>query len=240
MMVAISAFRLNLSSTELMEFTYLTLERPYIYTLWGLPIISGICLLNVRSWSYFLFMAAQVTMAIGPLMISQYAPDTIRFESMMPIYFTQIISLFAIYKFVETQNRKSFFDPSLRWWERSERYHLPIPMSLKSHHLPSVLDTTVLNISSTGIFFINNSSKIHEFQKGEKFLANLSFQEVELSIPLRIVRKGQFEGYQGWGAEFSKKGIWNRIYILKLIKQIHLLRKSKLNYQKHKQYQKAS
>jgi hypothetical protein len=185
-------------------------------------------------------MASQIFMASGPFILKNYVPETLLLESIIPIYMTQLFCILAIIKFIAPVNRANFFDPSLRWWERSKRYHLPLPMSLKSGHIPSILDTTVLNISTTGIFFINNSAKTHEFQKGEKFLANLSFQDVELSIPVKIVRKGQFEDVQGWGAEFLSKGIWHRIYLLKLIKQVESLKKLKKDFHKTQPYKQVS
>ncbi|EQC51326.1 PilZ domain-containing protein [Bacteriovorax sp. DB6_IX] len=235
--LAIAALRLELDFEQTKNLVNLSISKKHILSFWGAPLISAFCLINVRAWSYFIFMGAQIFMFIGPHLLKNYAPEIIHMEAILPIYMTQAFCLFGIYKFTDIKNRSSFFDPSLRWWERSKRYHLPLPMSLKSHHIPSVLDTTVVNISTTGIFFINNSNRVHEFQKGEKFLANISFQDVELSIPIRIVRKGKFENFEGWGAQFSKQGLWHRIYLLKLIKQVESMKRAKIKFHKEEEDQ---
>lgn len=227
---AILYWKLDLTSSQFKDMADLTLEAPYVYTLWLLPILAGISLFSIRSWSYVTLMFSQFALFLGPIILKDYAPNIIRAEAASLIYITQFVSLISIIYFLKTKNRKTFFDPTIRWWERSERYHLPLPLSLKSQHLPTVLDATVLNISTSGIFFINNSTRTHEFQNGEKFLANISFQDIELSIPLTVVRKGLFENYPGWGANFDKRGFWSKLYILKLIKEIDKLKKEKAKF----------
>lgn len=232
--VLVTALHQELPLESAIQLFKISFNKPYLYTFWAIPIISGLSLLTMRLPSYFIFLSCQITLALGPLIWPSFIPDLIKDEAMATIYLGQIVSFITFIYFIVARDKKFFFDPALRWWERSERYHLPIPMSLKNDHFPNIIDTTILNISQTGIFFINTRKDTHEFKIGERFMANISFQEIELSLPIKIVRKGSFDGISGHGAVFVMAGLWSRIYIKRLINEIKEFRKEHTDYIENK------
>jgi hypothetical protein len=123
-----------------------------IFEFWFLMPIGGFALINIRKWSYWLFVAVQVYSIISFITYEEftwpYVNKTPDFSSLVLVGINVIIVIY----FAFPQVRKPFFDEKLRWWETAYRYTINKPFILKLLDGTIIPDSMIINISRTGCF----------------------------------------------------------------------------------------
>lgn len=167
-----------------------------LFKFWFMFPIAGLCLIWLRKWTYFLFLAIQIY-AIYDFIT--YEPYTFPYNSQEPFFFNYILvsfnAIIVIY-FLLPQTRKPFFDSAMRWWETKKRYQATIPCKILMPQ--GEIDCTILNISQTGAFIDCAES----LAMGESITLEFDHQGLSFSLVAEIVSEHQYDGHTGLGARF--------------------------------------
>jgi hypothetical protein len=121
------------------------LNRPGLEVFESLALmpIAGLAILRMRRWSYLVFCLAMLWSIAANLRHWQYASSNYSALSIATVYLFQLG--LAVY-FLLPAVRRTYFDPTVRWWESKPRYELKVPARLGEH------DGTILNVSEGGVF----------------------------------------------------------------------------------------
>ncbi len=168
--------------------------------------LAGVALFKIRRFSYVLLIMIQV---YGLLKIFSFEPYSWPYFTKEPILLILgfvVVNLFVLLYLLHPQNRKPFFDATIRWWESKTRYMVDFPCQCHSVTTEGEVgkesfDLKVLNISQSGAFI-----KGDQYKKGDQ--VQLSFQLLDKLYSLNgtVMSVHPFKDSMGMGIQFKTPG----------------------------------
>jgi hypothetical protein len=173
-----------------------------IFEAFALMPIAGMAIFRMKLWSYIVFFVAVFWSLASNLSRWNYATENHSPISFIVVYGLQIG--LAIY-FMIPSVRKTYLDPTVRWWEAKRRYLLNIPVTLLS--VEGAADMTeeqghLENISEGGALIIDDG---HHFKHESKIRLKFTVATVDIEIPGEIVycSKKKDSGASTYGVMFE-------------------------------------
>lgn len=212
----VAMLKLDLPLFWTIETFKLTFKSPYIFYYWLIPALICVSLIKMRKFSYPIFMVSQLLALILPMTSKKlFIPELLN-ESSITIYFLQFIAFINIALFIKKDFIALFLNHSLRPWEWAKRIKAQIPFSIKTKDTKHIIDAYTINISTSGILF-SLSDKTIKFSNDQKVLINLSYNDCEISLPMKIIRMIEKDGQICFGAKFNHRGIWQFYQLKRLV-----------------------
>lgn len=215
----VAMLKLDLPLHWTLETLKLTFKSPYILYYWLIPSMICLSLIKMRKYSYPIFMTSQLLALVLPITSKKlFIPELLN-ESSITIYFLQFVAFTNIALFIKKDFVALFLNHSLRPWEWAKRIKTEIPFSIKSKESKHIIDAYTLNISTSGILFYGVNPSI-KFQPEQKLLINLSYNDCEISLPIKVIRIIQKDGLSCYGAKFNHRGIWQFYQLKRLVAHV--------------------
>jgi hypothetical protein len=128
--------------------TVRVLLSPFFWILSFLAALSGYGLWEMRRWSWYLFLIANVlAIYANAVVVSNYGESN---HKVIAYIFSVAVILGVIYR-VSKEVRVPYFLPKIRWWESNPRYKLVAPVALERSS-GGALEGEILDLSMTGCF----------------------------------------------------------------------------------------
>ena len=149
-----------------------------LFEFWVLFPLSGIMLLNIRKWPYFIFLALQayaVYMHITYMEFTwPYSADFPHFSSLILLVF----SLAVIVYFLIPAVRRPYFNPHLRHWENGPGFSIDIPCIVVNKRTDEFMMSTLKTISQ----YKARVSLPARVTSGDSVLVNFTFYSFNFSL----------------------------------------------------------
>ena len=116
--------------TSPFQVLYWLFQRPAleIFEFFCLMPIAGIAIYQVKKWSYAVFAIAMLWSFWTKISHWDYAMSNVNASMLFGVYFLQFgIALY----FVLPSVRRTYFDPTVRWWETLPRYLIMAPAKIQ-------------------------------------------------------------------------------------------------------------
>jgi hypothetical protein len=114
-------------------------------TLFLMP-IAGFAIYQMKRWGYFVFFAAMTWGLISNLLALRHSASPYSLGVVLLLF--AIPMLLAVY-FLLPAVRRTYFDPSVRWWEAKSRFVLETPVEISTG--AAAAEGRIQNISEGGI-----------------------------------------------------------------------------------------
>jgi hypothetical protein len=215
--VFFNAFAFGVKPTYVIQWI---LEKPPLQVFEALFLmpIAGIAIYQMKRWGYFVFFTAMVWGLVSNLRAIGNAQGA--FSPGIVIVLFALPMCLALY-FLLPSVRRTYFDPSVRWWEAARRFLLEVPLVAKTAN--GALQAKIQNISEGGVAFVAEDSKIDGLE------LDLSFQVSGVSFAVRgqvMYSIAQAGGTRAYGVRFlhtpeTKKQFSRLMKGLELIGVVH-------------------
>ncbi len=177
------------------------LEKPPIQifeTLLLMP-IAGIAIYQMKRWGYFVFFAAMIWGLGSNLMAIRQSPDGAA-PGVMALLFAAPMAL-ALY-FLLPSVRRTYMDPTVRWWEAKRRFLLDVPLDIQA--AGPALTCKAQNISEGGVAFLISDAEAQKIglKNEQEIRIRFSVANVEFSVPGMVMYSMQQPGGRFYGVRF--------------------------------------
>jgi hypothetical protein len=169
-----------------------------LFEFWLIFPLAGLAILQVKSWSYLIFMGLQLYSIITHLLYEKY---TWPYVSERPFFYTFVLlamNFALVVYFSLPKARRPFFDRRMRWWEAKPRYGAEIPCELDIIAPNGHMKSRILNISHTGAFIESKPG----LKVGQDLKVTFHHYDDSFSLNGRIVNFHLVNGLEGFGLEF--------------------------------------
>lgn len=172
-------------------------QRPphEIFESMALMPIAGFAIYQMKKWSYPVFLGSMAWSIYSNVRHWQYASSHYSISTVLMVYFFEIV---LVLYFLVPAVRRTFFDPTIRWWESKPRYELKLNSELvvSGKSLP----THILNLSEGGAFV----SGAHQIALGEPIELNFDVLSLPFSAVGKIVHVRDLgNGHTCFGIQFE-------------------------------------
>lgn len=177
----------------------------HVWVLMGLVALSGLSLLLVRKWSWFLSLAALASVLIYSVIL---LPDISTKASIAIVALLMIITIGAIAVIFLSPFRLPYINPRLRWWETSPRYHVDIKVKVGDF----LEEANLVDLSRTGALLQWPSARIPDIDASTKLSLPMG-----LVLLVEVARRTE----QGYGVRFSpQNSSGDKKTLRRLLKQL--------------------
>lgn len=118
----------------------------------ALVMITGYGLWEMRRWSWYLLIIAQILVTYeNAILVQAYAQN----HHKLFVFFLSIALQMGVVYRIAKEIRVPYFFPKIRWWENNPRYRLSIPVTFKPKFQESSQGSfsgEILDLSVTGCF----------------------------------------------------------------------------------------
>lgn len=197
-----------------------------IFAFWLAFPLAGLCLIKLRKWTYFIFLALLV---YNTYVLLSYERYTWPYNSEAPFlynYFLIFLSVLIMAFFLLPVIREPFFNARIRWWESRQRFHVLIPAKMRREGAQEI-EIEITNISYSGALIKDTP----ELKLNEEVIIGWNFMGHELELPSTITRTHQGVGWKGYGVQFRPRGLKEKIALhmfIYAIEKEHLRSQSEL------------
>lgn len=185
--ILFNAWALKVSPAYVVSWVF---ERSWLgifETLFLMP-IAGIAIWRMKGWSYVVFFAAMAWSMSTHLRYRGYVTGSFPSWAVTLVYAMEV--LLVIY-FLMPSVRKTYLDPSIRWWESKPRYEVDAPTVVQDGE--ERIGGKILNISEGGAFLSLPSS----LTPGGKVEVRFAVFNQTYEIPAKVVHV-QSHGGKGY------------------------------------------
>ncbi len=169
--------------------------------------LAGVALFKIRRFSYIFLVLIQIYGLLKILTFEPYSWPYFTKEPILLIWGFVVVNLFVLLYLLHPQNRKPFFDATIRWWESKTRYMVDFPC--KCHGIKDngevgteAFDTKVLNISQSGAFI-----KGDHYKKGDKVQVGFQLLAKDYLFTGTVMSVHPFHDSMGMGIQFKTPGL---------------------------------
>lgn len=181
------------------------------FNFWVLFPLSGLLLLSVKIYSYIFFILVQIYSLYFHLNYKPYSWPYLDKNPSTTAYILLTINMLMVIYLLMPRSRELFFDESLRWWERGDRYTINEPCFAKIQDKEYQGVVCDLSFGGALVTFKENINI-------DKTM-DLSFDILGKNITLKtqVVRAMEdLDGKINYGLQFLFKNKWEK-FKLKLI-----------------------
>ena len=169
-----------------------------LFEFWFLFPLAGIAILQVKSWSYLLFMALQAYSLLSHLLYEKYTWPYVSERPFIYTFFLLSLNFALIIYFALPRARRPFFDRRMRWWEAKPRYGAEIPCELDIIAPNGKVKSKIINISHTGAFIETRPG----LKVGQDLKLTFHHYDENFTLNARIANFHLVNGIEGFGVEF--------------------------------------
>lgn len=124
------------------------LLMPFFYILSALCMVVGYGLWEMRRWSWYVMLFANVGIAYESAYFVTHLGET--HHKLLSLIVWLAVLILLTYR-VTRELRVPYFLPRIRWWESNTKYHMAVPVRLDRDEGPGVVGE-ILDISLRGCF----------------------------------------------------------------------------------------
>jgi hypothetical protein len=194
------------------------------FNFWFLFPLSGMLLLSIKSYSYILFIILQVYGLYFHVSYEAYSWPYLASGPTLSAILLQTINLIFVFYILLPRTRVTFFDKSLRWWERGSRFTIDTKAMISVNGQKK--SGTIVDLSYSGAMVVVD----YPLKADDQIVLDFEIMQKNLVVNAGVVRVID-QVNNKFGIEFNFLNFMQR-FSLKFI--LLTIEKSKL-YDKYRQ-----
>jgi hypothetical protein len=160
--------------------------------------VGGVCIIAVKKWSFYGYLAIQALTLFGHIHYHLIAPQAFPISLIAGM---TALNLIVVGYFLLPAVRLAYMDPKVRWWEAKPRYLVDfVGKALQGHRST---DLKVSNISEGGLF-VTVANKVATLESSEPVQVEFDFLGTPYSLVGQIRHHSSGATEARYGVQFAE------------------------------------